>query len=201
VDVTLGSRQRRGTRPPPIASWLLVWISLISVASCSGIEVDRHVDPAADFSRLATWSWIPRLRDESGDPRVASPLFEERLRAAVERELAARGYRRAEEGEGDFGVRWQASVEDRVDVHTIDHYVRGDSWDPAPRIESETLTFPVEEGLLLLDAVDSADGRVLWRGQARARVARSSTPEERAVRLDETVHALLEGFPRRTGGE
>jgi hypothetical protein len=175
----------------------LLWIALLLLASCSGIEVERHADPAADFSRLRTWSWIPRLRDESGDPRVASPLFEERLRAAVERELAARGYQRVEEGQGDFGMRWHASVEDRVDVHTLDHYVRGDSWDPVSRVESETLSFPVEEGVLLLDAVDAADGRVVWRGLAHAEVDPSSTPEERAARLDETVHALLAEFPRR----
>ena len=54
-----------------------------------------------------------------GDYRVENPLVDERIRDAVERELAAKGYRRVQDRSPDFYVAFYVSVEDKLDVYTV----------------------------------------------------------------------------------
>ncbi|MGI9592244.1 MAG: DUF4136 domain-containing protein [Myxococcota bacterium] len=69
-------------------------------------------DPNEDFSAYRTFTWFPREQRSQGDYRADSPLVDARIRKAVERELAARGYREVEDRNPDFYVAFYLSVED-----------------------------------------------------------------------------------------
>jgi hypothetical protein len=56
-----------------------------------------------------------------------------------------------------------------------------------------------EVGTLLVDFIDPATKRVIWRGTAQSRVNESRDPEERQALLRAAVERLLAQFPPRPG--
>jgi hypothetical protein len=64
---------------------------------------------------LYAWDSLPSDAGRS-DPWVSSDLLAARVMAAVDRELAAKGYRLDGEGEPDFLVDFHAAVEDVLEL-------------------------------------------------------------------------------------
>ncbi|MBI2536794.1 MAG: DUF4136 domain-containing protein [Gemmatimonadetes bacterium] len=83
-----------------------------ALAACATLSVSSYIHPAADFSRYQTYDWGPRDALPTGDPRLDNnPFFDSQVRASVERELAAQGYRRVDiEGV----INHQSRMEQRV---------------------------------------------------------------------------------------
>jgi hypothetical protein len=173
-------------------------LSALTLA-CSGIRVDHDYDPSADFASLQTWAWLPHA-GRSGDPRLDNALLDSRIRAAVESELAAKGYTRASSGEPDFRVTYHLSVEGKLQVDTVYRdYPRGrygrvgyrrGSWG-----HTETRVREYDEGTLLIDVLQAESGALLWRGSGVATVRQESTPEKRTKRINTAVEKILERFP------
>ncbi len=73
----------------------------------------------ADFSNFHTYAWIT---DESliarsdATSELGYPLNEQRTRAAMERELAHKGYRKVSGEEADFVVSFTVGSRDRVGI-------------------------------------------------------------------------------------
>ena len=74
------------------ASFVLV-ASLLLGGCSSGFAVRSDSDPNADFSRYTTWNFFDQLGIEGG---YNSPIYGEHFRAAIKREMSARGYRLAD---------------------------------------------------------------------------------------------------------
>lgn len=164
---------------------------------CSSLQVGYDYDPSVDFSRYRTWYWLPPTSD--GDPRTSNDLLNARIRNAVEEALAAKGYRRAPTGEGDFGVGYHTAIEGKLDVRTIDtYYGYGPGWGHYGGLGgmgTETYVDQYDQGTLLLDVVDARTHRLAWRGSASARVVEGLQPEERAARIRKAVDEMLAKFP------
>jgi len=56
----------------------------------------------------------------------------------------------------------------------------------------------IEEGSIILDAVDPGTDRIIWRGIASAQLNVSYTPEVRRQRVQFAINKLMEKFPTRT---
>jgi hypothetical protein len=173
--------------------WLFVGV-VLGTTACTGIRVSQDYDPAADFSAYRSWYWLPR--SPSGDARIENDLVRARVRSAVERALAAKGYAQAPTGEGDLGVGWHAAIEGRIDVRSVDHfYGYGRRWGPYGGMATETIVREYEEGSLILDMVDSRSGQLVWWGSAQAEVRANLEPHERSKRTQEAVDCILAQFP------
>jgi len=57
----------------------------------------------------------------------------------------------------------------------------------------------VEEGSIIIDAVDPGTSQNIWRGTASAHLNDAYTPEVRKGRIDVAIRKLMEQFPRRVG--
>jgi hypothetical protein len=177
---------------------LLVGLLAVSsaCAACSTIQVRRDYDRSFDFSGFHTWSWLPLPVPEKIDPRVHNDLVDRRVRSAVERVLAAKGFRKVEQGQGDFGVGYLAAIEGKVDVQTINSfYGYGPGWGGGMGPPTETIVREYDQGTLVLDVVDTRTKRLVWRGSAQAEVSENRSPEARDERLNEAVTRMLAGFP------
>ena len=98
-----------------IAPWLAVLGLLLLSACSSGPTVRTDADPAADFSRYRTWDFYqPIAMEANGYTSHTS----ERVRAAVAREMQARGYVH-DTTAPDLRVNFQGLVQDKTDVYTI----------------------------------------------------------------------------------
>lgn len=167
----------------------------VSLVGCSTFRVSTDYDPQTDFQQLQGYSWLATVRQPGDDPRLHNSLVDARVRAAVDRELAAKGYSKAGGSSGNFVVTYYLGLQDKIDVRTIHTgygYGYGSWYHGTGR---ETMVDQYEEGTLLLDILDAEGGDLLWRGSASARVSESSSPEEREKRIQDAVAAILAEFP------
>jgi hypothetical protein len=150
----------------------------LSGASAGAVELKVNYDRRSDFTRYKTWRW------RKGTP-APDPAADRQLRDAIESGLAARGLIRVESG-GDLEVVYHAAAENKIGVENLAY--RQPGFDAqATRIRYLSV------GTLLLDMIDAATKKVVWRGEARD----STTPAARAIErmIDEGVAGLLQDFP------
>lgn len=177
---------------PRVAAFAAILAGCASLTG-GGLAVETDWDPQARFGSLATWDWLPGPAD-SGDfaaPRPAA-VRDERVRAAIAAELAARGYPRSSAAPS-FWVHPMARVEDVVAAEAQEVYAEIPPWmRPALR---DTHVIVGQRGLLVVDLIDPATRRPLWRGAVSGAVDPSASLAARDRRLREAVRRLLEGFP------
>ena len=127
-------------------------------AACAAINIGSFVDRGYDMSMVRTFEWPPSEHLSTGDPRLDNnELFQRYLKAAVERELTARGIERAEPGMADVVVHYHANVTQRVDTAGADEkYTVCEDCRPSV----------FDAGTLTIDLVDAGTNRLVWRGWA-----------------------------------
>lgn len=170
---------------------------------CSTLQVSTDYDTKADYGALKTYCWAEPDTAQRGDPRINWPFVDERVRRAVDQELAAKGYAQAPAGQADFTLVYYLVLENKVEaVHAAVPAMypmygyrysvgRNVYWTSTPPTEVRQYT----EGSLILDIVDARTKQALWRGTARARLIENAKPAEREQRINDAVKALLKKFP------
>ena len=165
-------------------------------ASCASLQVRVDRDPESRFDALRTYRWDASPLDAGGGgPWIDNALLERRIVAAVDRELATLGYERRESDPVDFLVDWHAALERQVDV--VETYQTHGAPTPGMR---RVETFEYTRGTLLLDLVDPATRRQIWRGWATDAVDPDMEPERVEQRVNEAVQAILQNLPPATRG-
>lgn len=159
--------------------------------SCASVRVTS--EPPERFAGYRSWDWLPATVDARAP---ADPELEWLVRRSVERELAARGYRRASWLAPDFYVSCEIELVRVIEVHTetnapqtlfsLSHspsYVVSD-------IERRPRVF--ELVTVRLDASDATGGQAIWSGVETKRFRRSFTPHAHDV-----IREILGHFPAR----
>jgi hypothetical protein len=181
--------------------------SLVFLTGCFTVSTNSDYDTAVKFSNLKTFGWLPGPQPKTGDIRLDNTLLDERIRAAIDRELTAKGYRKIASGEPDFYVRYQPSVEGKIDVvsaptpyYTTPYgagygayggYAGGwSSWGG-----SQTFVDQYDEGTIVVDFADPKTKKLIWRGTASAVVDPDANPAKREERINKAMAKLLKKFP------
>jgi hypothetical protein len=181
------------------------WVPLLMllVAACAvAPEVRTDYDRNVDFSRYRSFAFESRPDLEGG----YSSLAAQRLRAAVTRELQARGYE-LREAEPDLLVAVSAGLRDRLRV-----VPRPGPWGPGPwGLRRDYWGWPgwgwpgywdsVEpftEGIVNIDLIDRQERRMVWQGMAVAPSA-SRLGNASQAETDAAVAAIFAEFPFRAG--
>jgi hypothetical protein len=160
--------------------WFPLCLGLLLVGgACQSDDfgVSTTADPLARFPRQATFAWDAARSDVPDEPRVAKLEFERNLREQAETAFAARGYRVIADGEPDYHLAYQLNV----------HHVVGGE-----------LTRAV--GSLWLTLRERGTDRSVWTGAARADIHVGLSPQERRIRIQKMLDAMLEDFPPEQRG-
>ena len=181
---------------------ILAFLLLFVCAACSTISVDTDFNPAYDFTQLRTYSWVDDGKVSSSDTRINNDLIIDRVRSAVESNLAARGFVKASGQTADFQVSWHGAIEKKLQVETIDHfyspYGYGSLYRDPFRAGSSVRTSTAREyevGTLIVDILDPVEHKLIWRGSGSKRVSGESDPEKITKKINEAVGAILKDFP------
>ncbi len=178
------------------ATRALALVSTLALLACGGgVSVNTDYDPGADFGSYRTYAWADRTESGDDDPRVYNAITMGRVRTAVDRALAAKGYSQATGGGVDFYVAWHGAIEGRMSYQTINsHYGYGWGWYGGVGT-STTYVNEWDEGTLLVDIVDASSNQLVWRGTATGTVEPELSPVESQARLDDAAAKLLGTFP------
>ncbi len=160
-----------------------VLLALTSVAFSREIKVDY--DHHANFSQYKTYSW--------GKVETQNPLWDDRIKEAVDQELAKKGWTEVASG-GDVTVMAIGTTRDQPTLQTFYDGFPGWRWGGFG--EATTWVEHYEVGTLIIDMFDSRDKKLIWRGSASDTLP--DKPDKAMKDLQKSVDKMFDHFPPST---
>ncbi len=171
--------------------------ALIQTGCASRVRTD--FDRGADFSSYQTFDWLaPPQRassaTESGsnDPFSSNSLLDKRVRAAVERTLSARGYRRTDESNADLRLNYHVLFRDKLVASGTDFGYHNRYRHSGFGIGFDFSVRQYKEGTIIVDIIDRATDQLIWRGWAASRNNDGNYDE---AEISYAIEKILAKFP------
>lgn len=175
---------------------LLVPSALVLLAGCANYSIKYDFDPTASFQAYRTFDWQSASKQAKGKEE-GSAILNKRIRLAIEREMAAKGYRQETKADPDFLLSYHPVYQNRQ-YRTTTTVGAGWRWHPwgigtATHI-SEVHHY--KEGSIVLQIVDFKSGQPVWEGVAEgALTGLGRDPEDVEEQIGRAVRQLLDRFP------
>ncbi len=163
----------------------------LALAGCASLPVRTDYAPQMPFAELRTYSWLDRDADAGGDPALNSALLVKRIRSAIDRALATRGYQKVTSGSSDFWIRSRVFTEPKATVDRPSGY--GGSY-------GSSVVPEFVWGTLVVDIFDARTNELIWRGWAEDALDDNPKPEKVQMYVSEAVGKILERFPLVASG-
>jgi len=151
---------------------------LLGAIGCSSLKVYNDYDDSMNFAHYRTYRWLPR--DEAAG---VIPLYDKRIRTAVDHELANKGFEEVENGPVDLIVSYEALLNERIQVRARDYYWHG----YYPEIDR------YQEGTLVIDLVDYTRNQLVWRAWASG--VFDEDPRKANEQINEAVYKIFKRYP------
>lgn len=159
---------------------------LVVPGGCSKqLKVETEYAEGTDFSQYRTYRWITDdlvlIQSGAGEPAIRNIDNERRIRAAVDRELAKKGLRKAKGDEAELIVAFTLGTKVR-------YRVQGGAW-------YDILTDPAAaytRGVLTIYLFDRASERQVWSAWTQKDLEPGDDPESV---IEIAVGRLLARFP------
>jgi hypothetical protein len=163
------------------AAFVVAFVSIPARANRVVFDYDHSVN----FTHYHTYSW--------GNIHASDPLFEGRIRDAVNHTLQAKGWQLVPDG-GDVTLTAVAIERHQAEYTTFyDGLGGGWRWHGWGMGMATTSIDRVPVGTLVIDMYDSSSKSLIWRGEASDQL--SDKPDKDTKKLDKAVSKLLEKFP------
>jgi hypothetical protein len=185
--------------------WVVLWLAALALAACeTPIKAQHDFDSSAPFPRYRTFAWVTEqslLQPVAGvtAERQPSPMLDPAIRAAVERNLRAKGYEQLRDpGKSDLVLSYSVGARDKIQVSSYPvaagyRYGPYRGWGGVYETEVRTYT----EGVLALDFFDRRTKQAVWHGWATRRLPSKFDPAKRDEIVGAVVEAILAPFPPR----
>jgi hypothetical protein len=167
-------------------SAMIFVIGLLVAVSALAVEVRTDFDHHANFGQYKTYSWA---KVDTPDP-----LWNDRVKEAVDRALTAKGFSKVPAG-GDVSVVAVGTTRDKPTLRTF--YDGFDGWMWGGFADATTTVENYTEGTLVVDLFDTNTKHLIWRGSASDIL--SGKPEKDEKKLEKAVSKMFEHFPPQLG--
>jgi len=156
-------------------------------------DVHTDYDHKANFESYHTFSFY-RVK-------TANPLFEQRVRDEIARDLQSRGWQMVPSG-GDVAVTAIGGLTSETEYNTFYNglgggfgwhhwgWWGGNAWGPG---ETTTTVQRIPIGTLMVDLYDNNTHELIFRGTAQGEV--SKHPEKNIDKVDKAIDKMFEHFP------
>jgi hypothetical protein len=169
-------------------------ISLALLGACSSYHLSYDYDVTASFARYKTFDYYMSKKGTGG----TTSLMDKRVRAAVEKELQARGFAMETKGDPDFLVTYYPVVHERK-VRTTTRVGMGIGWGFRPfygRVGvSSSQVNKYKEGTIVIEIVDFRTNQMVWQGAAAGALTGLNNPEDADEVVPKAVRDILAKFP------
>jgi hypothetical protein len=171
--------------------------SLLSIVltGCSSVSVTRDYDASADFAGLKSYAWQHETQPKTGNPRIDNDLIDERVRSAVDLQLAQKGFILSDEGDTDFLVTYYVQYKQRISGNSVSFGVGASRNSRYGSIGYDTSISDYDEGWLTIDMIDPESGKMFWRGVGIRATYESQKPKKVSKIINHAVSRILKDFP------
>jgi hypothetical protein len=160
--------------------WALLTFMFVSSAFAQDVKTDY--DHHANFGQYHTYYWQK--------VQTSDPLWENRIRDAVDRELQAKGWQKVE-SDGDVAVTAVGSAKNQQEYQTFYNGMGGWRWGGFGETTTQVENYRV--GSLVVDMYDAHNRQLVWRGVSSDTL--SDKPEKNEKKLDKAVDKMFDHFP------
>jgi hypothetical protein len=153
-----------------------------------------------DFDKTANFAGFKTYAFKDGT-KVGQPLIDDRIVAALEKELATKGLTKSE-ANPDVIVVYHVAFDKEKDISTYSSgygggygpygYGWGGGWG------STTATTTVRDilvGTMVIDIADAKKNQIAWRGMGVKEVNTPASPEKRDKSINDAVKKILKNYP------
>jgi Domain of unknown function (DUF4136) len=163
-----------------------ITLPLLVLALATAVFADRvtvDYDHEANFSLVKTYSW--------SNVHTANSIWDTRVKNAVDKELAAKGWRQVpSDGSVSLVAVEKTSIQQQYDTF----YNGFGGWRRGGGVSEETTTVDnYKVGTLVVSIFDTKSKRLIWRGVASSDV--STNPDKNTKNLDKDVARMFKKFP------
>lgn len=173
-------------------------------SGCSGARVYSDANPNAPFRAYRTFALVEEQHRVPKQSRHNAEIMEATIEQSLEKEMQRRGYT-VDETLPDLLVKY--SVEMDTDTKFVSQPVYrsrpvvavGGAWRPRYYVArtpvvvgSRTRTVTHKEGVLVIDVIDRATGKVIWHGWSEEPLRNTS---ELATALADNVRDIMSAYP------
>jgi hypothetical protein len=159
---------------------------LLLATAVLGQHVKTDYDRATDFSRYKTYSWEKVQTQDA--------LWVDRIKSAVNSDLAAKGWTEAPSG-GDVAI---VAIEMTRNQRTLNTFYNGfgRGWRWGGGFGDATTTVDTYKvGTLVVDLFDAKTKKLIWRGSASDTLSDKS--DKNIKNLDKGAQKMFDHFPPR----
>jgi len=169
-------------------------LCLALLGACTGYHVTYDYDVTASYGRYRTFDYYTSKKGTGG----TTNLMDKRVRAAVEKELQAKGFAMETKADPDFLVTYYPVVHERR-YRTTTHL--GWGWGYRPfygRVGSSVSeVHSYKEGTIVIEIVDFKSNQMIWQGAAAGALTGLNNPEDADEVVPRAVRDILAKFPPR----
>jgi len=172
-------------------------ILLITLQSCSGVQVSQDYEQGYNFAALKTFAWKPNENNEYG--LKDNELVDTRIRTAIVEQLTAKSYTMVDSMNPDFFISYNLTVEQKVTSSgatgsiSLGRSSHGRYGGVGMSTGSQVRAY--DQGTLLIDFTVPLEDKLIWRGVSTQSVDEHSSPSKSKVIINETVEKMLQQFP------
>ena len=174
-------------------------VCLLTESALARADVKIDFDKTFNFTAVRTWRFDPAgngevkmARTQKDDPDAAKAIAEPIIVDAVNNEMQKLKLQRADRP--DLIVRYFLLLTTNQTAQTMGQFLPGTVAWGLPPFEQTTQSLKLmNQGALVIDL--AANGNVVWRGVAQAKVKFDADFKKREALLREAVHDLLRRFP------
>ena len=148
-----------------------------------------------DFDKTATFSGYKTYALKDGT-KVGNPLIDDRIVAAIESQLAAKGLKKSDAP--DVTVVYHIAFDKQQDISAYSTgagphgYRWGGGWG------ATTTDVRVREiliGTLVIDVADAKKSELVWRGMGVKEVDTQAKPDKRDKNINQAVEKIFKNYP------
>jgi hypothetical protein len=167
---------------------------LLAPAPLLAQKVSYDYNKSANFASFKTYS-------HQDGTKVGQPLIDERIVAAIDTELAAKGLKKVDSNP-DVIVVYHVAFDQEKDISTFSSgygggygpygYGWGGGWGGST---TSTQVRNILIGTLVIDLADAKAKQMAWRGMATKEVSQQTSPEKRDKNINNAVKKVMKNYP------
>jgi hypothetical protein len=160
---------------------LLLLAGMATIANAQDVRTDY--DHKVQFEQFHTYSW--------GKVKTTNPLWESRIRDAVDKQLTEKGWQKVDNG-ADVVVTAVGSTQNQQEYQTFYDGMGGWGWGGLGDLSTTTVQ-NIRVGTLLVDMYNASNKQLIWRSTSSDTLSSKTQNNEKT--LDKAVDKMFKNFP------
>jgi Domain of unknown function (DUF4136) len=177
----------------------ILFLALLFNDGCSPfLNVYAEEEPGINLYKYTTFSWLNNPASPQGNsgPVWQSQHTQDKIHTSVESQMQRYGFKRCDE-KPDLMLHYHVVVKNEV-LFVRDQWCDEESWNKLGHC-NRVRPVNYQEGMLIIDLIDSKTGNQVWRGAAVA-VRENLSDAQADARIEEAVRLIFNKFPQKPIG-